>query len=61
MNDSINHEGLTRLVNLELARMGLTDPVEAKRILEGKIGAYDNNGAAIAAGLNRYFARKAIN
>ena len=55
MTDSINHEGLKRLVNLELSRLGLSDPVEARRILEGKVGAYDTDGTAIAAGINSYF------
>lgn len=56
MNDSINHEGLTRLVGLELSRMKLTDPDEARRILKGKVGVYDMNDAAISAGITRYFA-----
>ena len=43
MNDSISHEGLKRLVNLELSRLGPTDPVEAHRILKGMVGAYDQD------------------
>ena len=56
MNDSINHEGLKRLVSLELTRLGLSDPVEARRIIQGKVGAYDTDGTAITAGINSYFA-----
>lgn len=57
MNDSISHEGLKRLVNLELSRLGLTDPVEATRVMQGKVGAYDTDGRAISAGINCYFSR----
>lgn len=56
MNESINHEGLKRLVSLELTRLGLSDPVEARRIIEGKVGAYDTDGDVITAGINSYFA-----
>ncbi len=59
MTESINHEGLKRLVNLELSRLDLTDPIEAKRVLEGKIGAYDTDGTAISAGINSYFSTSA--
>ena len=56
MNDSINHDGLKRLVSLELSRLGVSDPVEARRIIQGKVGAYDTDGTAITAGINSYFA-----
>ncbi len=58
MTDSINHEGLARLVHLELDRLGLSDPAEAKKVLQGKVGVYDCDGAAISAGINRYYACK---
>lgn len=57
MTDSINHEGLKRLVDLELSRMDVTDPIEARRIIEGKVGVYDLDGATITAGINGYFSR----
>lgn len=57
MNDSINHEGLKRLVDYELSRLDVSDPAEARRIIEGKVGAYDIDGVAIAAGINGYFSR----
>ncbi len=57
MNDSINHEGLKRLVDYELTRLDINDPVEARRFIEGKVGAYDIDGATIAAGINGYFSR----
>ena len=56
MNETISHEGLKRLVSLELSRLGVSDPVEARRIIQGKVGAYDSDGAAITAGINSYFA-----
>lgn len=57
MNDSINHEGLKRLVDYELSRLDVSDPVEARRIIEDKVGAYDSDGSAITAGINGYFSR----
>ncbi|MBO6503853.1 MAG: hypothetical protein JJ850_17930 [Kordiimonadaceae bacterium] len=57
MNDSINHEGLKRLVDYELSRLDENDPAEARRILEGKVGAYDVDGSAITAGINGYYSR----
>ena len=58
MNDSINHEGLMRLVDYELSRLNINDPIEARRLIEGKVGAYDTDGAAITAGSNGYFSRR---
>lgn len=60
MTDSINHEGLKRLVTLELSRLGVTDPVEARRIIKGKVGAYDLEGVAINAGIKGYFSSLAM-
>lgn len=55
MTDSINHEGLARLVQLELSRLGVTDRAEAHRILKGRVGVYDIDGSAIDAGIAAYF------
>lgn len=61
MTESINHDGLARLAMLELTRMGVSDRAEAHRILKGRVGAYDENDAAINAALATYFKASTLN
>jgi len=55
MTESINHDGLARLIKLELTRLGLADAAEAQRIIQGRIGAYDLDGTAISKGMAAYY------
>lgn len=57
MNDTINHEGLSRLVNLQLTRLGVASPLDAQRILTGMVGVYDQDGTIIAREVGNYYAR----
>ncbi len=56
MNQQINHDGLSRLVYLELSRLGISNPLDAQRVLTGMIGVYDNDGTIIAKEVGNYYA-----
>ncbi|MCK0070518.1 hypothetical protein [Kordiimonas laminariae] len=60
MNQLVNHDGLTRLVKLELNRLVPSSREEASRAMYGRVGAYDKSGAAIEAGINSYFSGRKI-
>lgn len=56
MNHMINHDGLTRLINLQLTRLGIANPLDAQRVLTGMIGVYDKDGTIIAKEVGNYYA-----
>lgn len=60
MNHPINSDGLRRLINLELSRLVPGSREEASRLMHGRVGAYDLEGAVIEAGINSYFATRNI-
>lgn len=55
MPESIDLDGLARLVNLELSRLRETNPAEAARIIKGRVGAYDIGGLTINKTIEDYF------
>jgi hypothetical protein len=58
MPETINHDGLVRLVNLELSRLRETNPAEAARIIKGRVGPYDIGGITINKTIENYFSTK---
>lgn len=56
MNEQINHEGLSRLVYLELSRLAINNPLDAQRVLTGMIGVYDLDGKVIAKEVGNFYA-----
>ncbi|MFC4349637.1 hypothetical protein ACFO5Q_17435 [Kordiimonas lipolytica] len=55
MNNTINNEGLHRLVAHELKRMHPTSRQEAYDKMIGRLGVYDRQGDVIEAGVRAYF------
>jgi hypothetical protein len=60
MNDTINHEGLSRLVKLQLTRLGMASPLDAQRALTGMVGVYDQDGTIIAKEVGNFYARPQV-
>lgn len=60
MNETINREGLARLVNFELKRLNFSNRADAARVINGRIGVYDTNGQTINAELDNYFSNCAV-
>jgi len=60
MNNMINHDGLSRLVNFQLTRLGIASPLDAQRLLTGMVGVYDQDGTIIAREVGNYYARPRI-
>jgi len=56
MTHQINHNGLSRLVHLELSRMAISNPLDAQRVLTGLIGVYDSDGSIIAREVANFYA-----
>lgn len=56
MNNIINHDGLSRLVNLQLTRLAIANPLDAQRVLTGMIGVYDSDGSVIAREVDNFYA-----
>jgi len=61
MNQQMNNEGLSRLVYLELSRLGISNPLDAQRVLTGRIGVYDHEGTIIAKEVGNYYANDSAN
>ncbi len=59
MTHQINHDGLSRLVHLELSRMAISNPLDAQRVLTGMIGVYDSDGSFIAREVGNFYANTA--
>lgn len=55
MNETINRDGLARLINLKLTRLNQTNRAEAAQLIKGMVGAYDNGGDIIAQSLDDFF------
>lgn len=55
MNEMINHDGLSRLVNLKLTRLAITNPLDAQRVLTGMVGVYDQDGTIVAKEIGNYY------
>lgn len=56
MNDMINQDGLSRLVNLQLTRLAISNPLDAQRVLTGMVGVYDQDGTIVAKEIGNYYA-----
>ncbi len=61
MNQQINHDGLSRLVHLELSRLRISNPLEAQRVITGMIGVYDSEGTIIAKEVGNFYANDNAN
>jgi len=55
MNEMINHDGLSRLVNLQLTRLCIANPLDAQRVLTGMVGVYDEDGTIVAKEIGNYY------
>jgi len=60
MNQQINNDGLSRLVYLELSRLAISNPLDAQRLLTGRIGVYDSEGTIIAKEVGNFYANLGI-
>ena len=60
MDHPIDSDGLRRLITFELTRLLPGTREEAKKAMYGRVGAYDFDGTVIEAGINSYFASRAV-
>ncbi|WP_262696401.1 hypothetical protein [Kordiimonas aquimaris] len=55
MTETINQDGLARLINFQLIRLNHTNRIDAAHFIKGMIGAYDLSGEIINKSLDTYF------
>lgn len=55
MQETINKDGLARLINLKLSRLNKTDRAEAAQFIKGMVGVYDDGNHIINQSLDDFF------
>lgn len=55
MQETINKDGLARLINLKLSRLNKTDRAEAAQLIKGMVGVYDDGNHIINQSLDDFF------
>ena len=56
MQETINRDGLARLINLKLTRLNHANRSDAAHAIKGMIGAYDVGGHVINQSLDSFYA-----